>query len=221
MSGGLPTAAQAEQNTSATGGFINPRPPHPVTGDALQRALQNMCAVLADLPGDLVRPRWQPMPPVQPDASVTWAGIGVTQFDADEYPSIVHVSDKALPGLPLGYDILQRHVTLTVMVSFYGPEADDAAGQFRDSLYIPQNYEPVLPIGLKLRTIHDLARSPELINQQFVNRVDLRLEFRAQTNRRYPVLNLIGADVDLHSDTAEVAVSLRPGMPPPQGTELA
>ena len=46
---------------------------------------------------------------------------------------------------------------------------------------------------IKLRTVHDMTRAPELINQQFINRIDLKIEFRQQINRFYPVFNFDAA----------------------------
>jgi hypothetical protein len=48
---------------------------------------------------------------------------------------------------------------------------------------------------LKLKSVQDLARGPELVNQQWINRADMQIEFRYQIDRVYPVLNLVGADV--------------------------
>src|SRR3954451_5431446 len=109
--------------TSADGGYATDRPPGPPAAHEIEAALQFMIAQLADLPGNLVRPRWQPLPPVQPDAAVTWVSVGVVAVEADDYPSIRHVSDESLDGvLPPGYDVMTRHQTLTVEAAFYGPD---------------------------------------------------------------------------------------------------
>src|SRR5215471_748939 len=155
-------------NTSATGGYILPRLPPAPSEDEFLAAIQGQVSALSRLPGALVRPRWQPMPPAQPDAMVTWGAVGITMVEADEYPYFKHVGDTVLPGESSpGYSIIRRNLTLTVTVSFYGPGADECAGFVRDGMYVPQNYEPLIPLGLKLLTVHDLARTPELINQQW------------------------------------------------------
>jgi hypothetical protein len=104
---------------------------------------------------------------------------------------------------------MQRHATITVLMTFYGPQADTVAAQVRDGFYIPQNYEGLAAVGLKLRTIHDLQRVPELINQQYVDRADLRMEFRVQSDRVYPIRDLAGADVTLNTDTTSETVAVR------------
>jgi hypothetical protein len=198
--------------TSAAGGYITDALPGPPSADAVEAALQTMVAQLSGLPGSLVRPRWQKLPPVQPDAETTWIAVGVVAVEADDYPTIRHVSDESLDGkLPPGYDILTRHQTITVTATFYGPDAENTAGRVRDALYLPSNFAPVgSPCGLKLREVHDLARTPEMINQQWVNRIDLRIEYRQQIERRYAIFDLVGADVVLTDGHLTDTVTVRP-----------
>jgi hypothetical protein len=201
----------ASSNTSATGGYVIDRPPGPLKASEIETVLQSMVATLANLPGHLVRPRWQPHPATQPPADVTWAAVGVLRQEVDDYPEIRHDGYTTLPGAQgPGVDRMYRHSTLTVHVTFYGPEAEDAAAQLRDASYIPQQMEMLR--GLKLKTVHDLARAPELVNQQWINRADLEMEFRLQIDRVYPILNLNGADVVLRNDLglAPTVVTVRP-----------
>lgn len=191
-------SGSASTNTSATGGFLLDRPPGPINSEQLERVIQNTVATLANLPGDLTRPRWQPMPPTQPPAEVTWCSVGVQRIEADEFPDIQH-RDEQMPGaVARGLDLMKRHSTVTVLATFYGPEAEDAAAQLRDALYMPQQMEGMRP--LKLLTVRDLARAPEMINQQWINRVDLEIDFRMQADRVFPVLNLEGADVTVRTE---------------------
>lgn len=196
--------------TSADGGYLTDRAPGPPSAEAVERGLQTCIAALAELPGNLVRPRWQRLPPVQPDAAVTWAAVGVVAVEADNFPAIVHVGGQALPGLPPGYDVLTRHQTVTLEATFYGPAAEDCASRVRDALHLPLNLEPLSGLGLKLREVHDLARAPEIINQQWINRVDLRIEFRQQIDRSYAVLDLVGARAVLSDGTITSTAEVSP-----------
>jgi hypothetical protein len=195
---------------SSTGGYIAPVIVQgvPPGADAIQAALQGQIAALTGLPGDLVRPRWQPMPPAQPDASVSWCSLGSTMIEADEFPYLEHIGGVTYPGQPApGYSVMSRHATLTVVVSFYGPDCEYYSSALRDGLYVPQNYEPLSEVGLKLRTVHDLARIPELVNNQWINRVDIRVEYRAQWERILPIFDLAGATFVAQSDTGAWAVA--------------
>lgn len=206
-------------NTSATGGYITDQPPKPPSGEQIIRALQKQIVALTGIPGTLVRPRWQPMPPSQPQADVTWASVGVQKVETDDYPSIVHDGSGTFPGaLAPGVDRMTRHGTITVLTTFYGPEAETCAGVLRDALYVQQNWEPMTTIGLKLREVRDLAHAPELVNQQWIDRVDLEIDFRQQINRVYPVYNLDGADLVVHSDDANSTDTTVAVLPPPVAT---
>jgi hypothetical protein len=200
----------ASVNDSASGGYIVDVPPPPPSVGDFQSALQQTIAALSGLPGSLVRQRWQPTPPVQPDIDVTWASVGVLNVEADEYPYLDHVGVQFLPGADKpGYTVMHRQQTITVLATFYGPGADATAARVRDALYVPQNYEPLRSVGLKLRTVHDIMRVPEIMNQQYIDRADLRMEFRAATYRTYPIRDLAGADVTINTEVASETIQVR------------
>jgi hypothetical protein len=177
--------------------------------------LQNMVSQLSGIAGMLVRPRWQPMPPTQPPVDTTWAAVGIIKTEADGFPYIAHDGATTLAGQTNpGVDRMQRHSTITLMATFYGPQAEDAAAGFRDALYVPQNREPLMGVGVKLLGVHDLTRAPEIINQQYIDRIDLQIDLRQQIDRVYPVFNLNGAVIDIRADTGATAnVVVTP--PPP------
>jgi hypothetical protein len=191
-------------NNSGTGGYIIDVPPSiPPSAEAIRDALQQMVVALTGLPGHLVRPRWQPMPPTQPSPETTWAAVGLTQTEADNFPYFAHDGVTQLPGAPgPGVDRMQRHAKMTVMVSVYGPESEHHAGILRDALYVQQNMEPLAAIQAKLYDVRDLARNVELVNQQYIDRIDVIMELRAQIDRVYPIMNLVGAKARLITDVA-------------------
>jgi hypothetical protein len=205
-------------NDSSTGGYVLDRPlPGPPSGEQITAVVQNMVAQLSGLPGVLVRPRWQPFPPTQPAANVTWAAVGIIKTETDEYPYIAHDGTTQLAGAPgPGADRMQRHATVTIMASFYGPDAEDAAGSVRDALYIQQNMEPLAVIGAKILSVHDIQRAPEIINQQFIDRVDVSIELRQQIDRVYPILDIASAVAQVNTDQGSTLVTVVPGVPPTQ-----
>ena len=191
--------------TSATGGFVTDRTSSPGARE-VEGVLQQMIVATTELAPPLVRPRYQPMPPARPPADVSWAAVGIIMVEADDYPYEQHVGIEVLPGeTKPGYTIMQRHNTLTALVTFYGPEAETLSGRLRDALYIGQNMEPFAVVNAKMRSVEDLARNPEVINQQYINRVDMRITLRQQVTRVYPIFDIAAAHVVLQSDTGLVA----------------
>lgn len=182
-------------NTSATGGYLAPTAPVPPDDDDLDNLLQELVAGVTGLPGGMVRPRWQPTVPKQPEPSENWCAMGVTVQGNDAGPAIRH--DPAGEGS----DTYIRHQQIDLMCSFYGPAAKGYAQRLADSMSIPQNSEQLALNGMKFVSASDIQPAPALINQQWNRRYDLTLVLRRKITRTYPVLNLLSADVATETDS--------------------
>lgn len=174
-------------NTSATGGPLAPTGA-PLSDDALDDALQALVVGLVGLPGNLVRPRFQETPPRQPEPGVDWCAIGVMSETPDAGPAIAHDPTGGPEGL--GVDTFARHEEMEVLASFYGPNGAGNAKRLRDGLCIPQNLENVL---LKFVNSGTIRKVPDQVNQRWVTRHDLVLNFRQKTEREYQVQNFVEA----------------------------
>jgi hypothetical protein len=183
-------------NDSSTGGYLAPAAPLPLDDASLDDALQALVVGITGLDGTLVRPRWQPVVPRQPDPGVTWCAIGVTSEKPDANAAIVH--DGSAAG-GQGVDTLYRHPVIEVLASFYGPSASAAAGALRDGLQIGQNREAMRAQGLAFIDSGDVTAAPDLVNQQWVRRQDLSLRLRRLVTRVYPVLNLTSAPTQIET----------------------
>ena len=177
-------------NDSASGGFLAPETVLAPDGDGLDDALQALVAGVTGLPSNLVRPRWQPENPQQPPRTVSWAAVGVTSQTPDANPYEAH--DPTGDG-GIGTDQVQRHETLDVLVSFYGPASQMLGGILRDGLFIAQNRDAARAQGLALVDVGPLLRVPSLIGTVWLNRIDVSITFRRQVNRTYPIRTLVSA----------------------------
>jgi hypothetical protein len=184
-------------NTSATGGFLAPTSTAPIEDDALDDFLQGLVVGITGLPGTLVRPRWQPGSPKQPEPSTDWCAIGVTDEDADENAAVIHHSDGD------GFDEVRRHEVLTILASFYGPNSRGNAKLFRDGLQVAQNRETLFLQSAGLVDVSRMVAAPELTNQQWVKRVDLPFRIRRAVTRTYPVENLVNGVGDIRTQQGE------------------
>lgn len=191
-------------NDSSTGGYLQPLATSPPLEDAaLDAVFQQLVAGLTGLPGSMVRPRWQPVVPKQPEPTQNWCAIGVTEDDPDDYPAVIHQSTGN------GHDNFYQHETLNVLASFYGPNSMSFAKLARNGLYIAQNREALMAAGFDVLEAKRITAAPELVNQQWIRRYDLTIRIRRQVVRAYPVLNILSADGTLEagSVTTIIAVS--------------
>jgi hypothetical protein len=186
-------------NTSATGGYLTPTSPAAPEDLDLDLVFQGYVRGITGLPGAMVRPRWQPTVPQTPGPTVDWCAIGVTRTQSQDYPAIQH------DGAGDGEDLYTRHQEIALMATFYGPNAMRYAETLRDGAYIPQNSEAINQQGIAFVEALDLIAAPELFNQQWQKRYDLTMRFRRVIRRAYPVLNLLGAEAGIQSDTGPAA----------------
>jgi hypothetical protein len=169
-------------------GYLGPTTQTPNEAQ-LENFFHDVIAGVVDMDPTLVRPRWQPQPPTTPEFNIDWCGFGITHREADATAYVAHVN---VPD-GVGYDIFQRMERLTVMASFYGPNAEDNAALLRDGVFIDQNRALFRANGLGLIEVDDIMKSAELFRQQYRDRADLMLYLRREVRRTYQVRNILRA----------------------------
>lgn len=187
-------------NSSATGGFLSPSSPPPPEDNELDALLQATVAGITGLPGHLVRPRWQPKAPVQPEADIDWASIGIV----DEEPEFnIYQAHDGEANDGLGQTVTYDNDILTVLTSFYGPRARGYAKRFRTGMMIAQNREVLFHAGIGLVEIPGKSIPlPDLVNTKMVHRIDISMRLCRQTALVWPILNTIGLKGSLITDDA-------------------
>lgn len=181
-------------NSSATGGYLAPSSTAPAEDEAFDRFFQGLVVGLTAIAAANVRPRWAETPLAIPERGINWAAFGVVGIDADEYPVVLHQSAGD------GTDEMQRHETIELMVSFYGPNSARSATLFRDGLYIPQNREELWKAQVAVLDLGRLVSVPDLMNNTWRRRIDAPLRLRRCITRVYPVLNLLSAQGSVTTD---------------------
>lgn len=185
-------------NTSATGGYLTPETIDQAEDESLEDLFQPAIVGITGLAGAMVRPRFDPDPAKIPAPSVDWCAFSVTQQDPDDNPSIEH------DGSGEGKDVYKRHADVEIFASFYGVNGGKNAARLRDGLFIPQNLEMLNLANIGFVSSGEIRLVPELVNQKWIRRNDLRLKFRRQIVRDYAVLNIVSADVHLLDDTGRI-----------------
>lgn len=195
-------------------GFVVTIPPKPAEDADLDAVLQQLVVGNTGMDGILVRPRWQPTLPKQPEPTQDWCAIGVMSSTPDAYPYITHVSGPLITDSSA--DMLIRHEQLEVLASFYGPHAKANAGLLRDGLQIRQNQNAIESVDMVFTEAGPMRAAPDFINQQWIRRFDMSLRFRRKISRVYAVNNILTAQVHLLDDTGHVNDTIN--VPPPGRT---
>lgn len=168
-------------NTSATGGYL--RQSNVVVDDsALTDVFTALIVGITGLDATLVRPRWQPSPPTQPDINTDWCAFGVLNRIGVDYPWFQHFP---------GYDVMSRLERIECQASFIGPNNDGLARRMRDGMYVPQNIETIAGFGIKLYEVGEITEVPNpLINTQYYSQADVPLIFMRQVDLVFPILDV-------------------------------
>lgn len=172
-------------NTSATGGYLIPVTA-PDDDDAFLDFLQEVIVGITGLPGDLVRPSYQPDPPLRPAIDVDWCGFYVTNQNAQGH-TYLGVNEDGLSSR------MVRHEDFELFVRMYGPNCGKMAGMLRDGLELSQNREQLYLAGMSYRDYSGIVKLPELVNELWYSRADITLSMSRELNRDYSVLSFVAA----------------------------
>ena len=175
---------------STTPGYLGPLPapsPSPPSDDAWDDFLHDVIAGITGLDPALVRPRWQREPPNMPDFDTDWVGFGVIGTETGFEPAVIHV------GQGDGYDALQEQEVSNILCSFYGPHAARYASYLRRGFFVWQNRAMLRANAVGLIEISGTTAAPELVRNQWLNRVDLTVRLNREIRYDYAVRNIVRA----------------------------
>lgn len=190
-------------NTSATGGPLTPTPaPAPLEGAALQNFLHDWFMGITALPGNMIRPRWQPEPANMPTNADNWLAFGIVRRESDTFASEQHVASGS------GYNELRRHEVLNIALSFYGPDADNFAHLLREGMQVAQNREVLTLNSMGLVESGEVVAVPELVKNKWYYRVDMTVRIRRQIVRRYAVESLQSSRIELDNEVYKTQINV-------------
>jgi len=168
----------------------------PLEDSDLDSIFQVLIVGLTGLPGNMVRPRWQPSPPKQPEATANWCALGVTVIDIDSNPAVVHNPAGN------GSDTQYQHEKIEILCSFYGPLGQRYAAMFRDGLKVSQTAEYFRSNLMGIVGMDRIISAPELFNQTWFRRYDMKFSVNRQVVRTYAVLNIVSAPFSINANNA-------------------
>ena len=187
-------AAPTQSPDSSIAGFLAPSGAFPYD-DALTDILQSVVVGMTGLNGKMVRPRWQPQPPVQPEYTVNWVALGVSKYKVDTFAYEGHA------GAGDGTSTVERDEIIHVLHSFYGPNCSGYCERFRDGFEVAQNRDILAANSLGLIEVGEAMQVPALFKERWVPRVDVLVMYRRRTTRTYNIRNLLSGQfsVDIES----------------------
>lgn len=177
---------------SSASGFLAPSS-QDVYDNALDDLLQAAIVGITGITGSLVRPRWQPEPPTQPDFAVDWCAFGIVDLDPDTFSFERHDPTGN------GSTAVEEDEILTVLHSFYGPHASQLCERFRKGISITQNRDTLYSSGILLTEVQGAIVIPALLKEKWVKRVDVRVIYRRRTSTSYAILNVQSGQLGLNN----------------------
>lgn len=172
---------------SSVAGYLAPIAVEPYD-EILDATLQAQVVGITGIPGNLVRPRWQPVVPNRPEHDVNWCAFGLTGTDPD-----VMTYERHDPTGD-GSELVEFDEKLVVQHSFYGPASMANATRWRTGIMVSQNREALKAVGIVLMTVGSPASVPVLLAEKWQRRVDITTTYRRRAVYRYPILNVESMD---------------------------
>lgn len=172
--------------------YILPSSTTPVSGKlTLTQFIQTVMVGVSGLPGPLVRPKWQPEAPKQPDILTNWMAIGIDVASPDANAWLGVNSDTTSQ--------MQRHELLDISCSIYGPEALETYRLIRDGFQVPQNREALFHANMGFVEISPGRKIPDLVHERWVNRIETNVFLQREIQRVYSVPTLQSAEGVIHT----------------------
>jgi hypothetical protein len=169
-----------------------------------RRFLQSVIVGITGMDPTMVRPRWQPEPPNEPDFTTDWAAIGVIERDPDTFASVTHTTDEEGNGT----DLVVRNEVLSILASFYGPNAEKNSKLLVNGFALAQNREGMQINGFGLLSAGKPIQVPALLKERWLIGWDVPFRVRHQEAYGYPIPNLKSAQATLDVQGVDVSIKV-------------
>ena len=164
----------------------------------LNRFLQQLVAGVTGIIQTMVRPRWQPEPPNQPNFDKDWAAVGRVKRDRDTFAAVLHFTDPQ--DFDNSTDSMYRNEIVDILCSFYGPGSEANSELLAMGLMLEQNRYAIQLNGFGLVEVGETLTVPAIIKEKWLMGQDVPFRLRRQQIYSYPSPNLVEAQASLIFD---------------------
>lgn len=197
-------------NDSTTAGFIVPEI-EPTGDDPLDDQLHDtITGIVGRIDPSLVRPRWQPNPANIPMFPTNWIAFGVVGTDPDVFAYEGHDPEFLENGTDVSTTRVERDELLSVLISFYGPQAMANDARLRAGLDLAQNRSLLHSMGIGFVEYQAPRKIPALTKETWVPRVDAILVLRRRSVHRYNIRTLDDAASQLDNEYYLTPIKIPP-----------
>lgn len=209
------------ENTSATGGYLR-QVSGPTEGQSLLRLFHGLLAGLTGFTATLIRPLWQQTPPAIPEPSVNWLAFGIQtitpepggayQVQSTFTETITTIDPETEEEIDEEVESdcsrLTRHEVIVLALQVYGPNCQHTANHIRDTLEIGQNRAALSLAGVGFVGADPVTHIPELVNERWYDRADIKLVFRRKTERIIRILPFAQAVGEINGAAFETEIPI-------------
>lgn len=206
LTGAAPTITSGPGPDSSAAGFLRPLSA-PIYDNPLDDFFHDFLVGLSGIPGDLVRPRWQPEPPNQPDFTINWLAFGFPRITEDAFAYQDQDPDDPTQGL------VQRDEILTMLMSFYGPQCGQLGKQVSAGIQLSQNRAYLRVQQISVVEVEDQIKLPALLKERWVPRVDINVRFRRRAGWVFAIRQVESAQAGLDNEIYITPIIVEPPTP--------
>lgn len=199
---------------STAAGFLVPTlvVAEPINDEAFEDLIQaTIVGILGRIPPSLVRPRWQPNPPNQPDLDTNWVAFGIVHSEPDVYAAEIQAEVPGAPATIMHHVV--RTIRVNVLLSFYGPQSSANEATLRAGLSIGQNRDILLDNNVAVVELQGPTIVPALLKQTWVRRVDSMLILNRAIDHVYEVQSVAGMGAGAGLNNEQYVTSLNINSP--------
>jgi hypothetical protein len=192
-------------NDSSQAGYLRPQAFGGVEDITLHSFLQSLVAGITGMDGKFVFQRWQPEPPNWPAFGKDWAAVGEASRVRDTFANVVYRDELA---------IVYRNSIISVLCSFYGPNAQANCEILAMGFFVAQNREQMTLQGFGYVDQEDSIATADYRGTRWIPRIDLPFRLRRAQAYSYSVLDLKGARVAVNpSEGSSGSILVTPPLP--------